>query len=188
MTQTATKARHDAPDLTSGRWTADLAYSSIHFKIGHPRVIKVRGFMPLTGGYLEVGQSLADSTVDLRFDPAGVRTGVGRRDAMLLGPNFFDVDSYPVWSFRSSLITRLHHHFSVVGELTMHGMSHPVSFTAQFDGLDVLVDDRSAAVFTADAEIDRFDWGLTWTEDQAGSRVRSARDVAIGVHLVVVRQ
>jgi polyisoprenoid-binding protein YceI len=185
MTQLAPVPDIDLPDLTEGIWLALPALSAARFEVGHPHFAKVRGSIPISGGQLAVGPDLETTSVNLEFNPSGVHTGWGERDDELLGPNFFDVVSYPVWSFISSSIRREGRQYSVQGDLTVHGLTRRVGAVAQFDGIDTAGGARLQAAFTADGRLDRTDFALTWTDAQAISLVRTAREVAVGVHLVV---
>ncbi|MDR1118013.1 MAG: YceI family protein [Bifidobacteriaceae bacterium] len=184
MTQLASITELDIPDLTAGLWVVDPRHSNAHFEVGHPRLAKIRGVIPVTEGTIRVGPDLAATSVNVVFNPAGVATGWGDRDVLLRGPNFFDVVSYPVWSFRSTGIERSGHQFQVQGRLTAHGVERAAEAVAQLDGVELLDNVVPQAAFTADSQIDRFDFGLTWTDEQAGSRTRTAREVAVGVQLV----
>jgi polyisoprenoid-binding protein YceI len=188
MTQLATNPTLDTPDLTEGLWVVDKRHSAAHFEVGHPHFAKIRGVIPVTEGWIKVGAGLDSTAVNLVFDPSGVYTGLGERDQRLLGPNFFDVDSFPVWSFRSSALVRSGHQFLVSGNLTLHGVTAPVQFVVQFEGVELVDDSVPQAAFSADGRINRVDFGLTWTEAQAHSRIRTAEQVAVGIHVVATLQ
>jgi polyisoprenoid-binding protein YceI len=186
MTQLASNPQTQTPDLTQGVWAVDPAHSNARFEVGHPHLAKVRGTIPVMEGWLRVGPALATTAVNLAFDPAGVHTGQGERDALLRGPNFFDVESFPVWSFHSKTIARTGHQLAIEGDLTMHGLTREAMAVAQFEGTELLDDAVPQASFTADSQIDRLDYGLDWTDQQAHSRRRTAREVSVGVHLLAI--
>ncbi|MDR2566472.1 MAG: YceI family protein [Bifidobacteriaceae bacterium] len=171
-------------DLTPGTWVIDHRNSSAHFEVSHALVSKIRGVIPVASGVIEVGADLDGSSVNIAFDPSGVSTGLGDRDDMLRGPNFFDVVSYPVWSFESRSISRTGGDLLVEGELTLHGQSRTAGFDAQFTGVDESQGDLPVAGFTGSGQIDRRDFGLTWTAGQAGSHVRTGHKVELTIYLV----
>jgi polyisoprenoid-binding protein YceI len=189
MTQLAPDAAAQAiPDLTAGIWRIDSDHSTIHFEVGHPRFAKIRGAVPVAEGQIRVGASLDECSVHLAADPAGVYTGVGQRDDLLRGPNFFDVDTYPVWSFESRSIAREAHGLTVMGELTLHGVTKSQAFGAVFDGVDTREDGLPLASFSANTTIDRRDFGLEWTAYQAPDHVRTAYKVKISAYIVASPQ
>ncbi|MDR0627025.1 MAG: YceI family protein [Bifidobacteriaceae bacterium] len=171
-------------DLRQGTWLIDPRHSSVHFEVAHAYIARIHGIIPVSGGAISVGEDLANSSVNLAFEPAGVYTGLGERDDRLRGPNFFDVDTFPVWSFRSTAISGKGHDLLVRGDLTVHGETAAVQFDAQFTGVDESRDGAPVAGFIAKAKIDRRDFGLTWTAEQAGSHVRTGHTVSVDIYLV----
>jgi polyisoprenoid-binding protein YceI len=185
MTQTAPAPdTRTWTDLTPGTWVVDNRNSSAHFEVSHALISKIRGVIPVSGGVIEVGADLDGTSVNIAFDPSGVTTGLGDRDDLLRGPNFFDVVSYPVWSFESRSVTRVGDELLVSGELTLHGQSRTAGFDVQFTGVDQTQGDVPVAGFTASGEIDRRDFGLTWTAGQAGSHVRTGHKVELTIYVV----
>ncbi|MDR1635009.1 MAG: YceI family protein [Bifidobacteriaceae bacterium] len=185
MTHTApTRDSRTWADLTPGTWLVDQRNSAAHFEVSHALVSKIRGVIPISGGTIEVGPDLATSSVNLGFEPAGVTTGLGDRDDLLRGPNFFDVVSYPVWSFESTSISRDDHDLVVTGELTIHGQSRSQGFNVQFTGVDESQSGVPVAGFTASGQFDRRDFGLDWTAGQAGSHIRTGHKVEVTVYVV----
>jgi polyisoprenoid-binding protein YceI len=189
MTQLVPDAPAQAiPDLTAGLWPVDVDHSTVHFEVGHPRFAKIRGSVPVADGQIQVGASLEECSVHLALDPAGVYTGLGRRDDMLRGPNFFDVDTYPLWSFESQSIARKAHGLAIIGALTLHGVTKSQEFEVDFDGLDTAEDGLPMASFSADATIDRRDFALEWTAYQSLDHVRTAYKVKVRAYIVASPQ
>jgi polyisoprenoid-binding protein YceI len=176
----------DAPDLAAGLWVIDPEHSNADFEVGHPRIAKVRGTIPVTEGWIKVGPTVESSAINIVFDPAVVYTFLGDRDTLQRGPNFFYVASFPVWSFRSAAISRSGHQLVVEGDLTVHGLTRDVVAVTQFEGVELLDSGVPQAAFTADSRIDRLNYGLDWTPGQAHSHRRTAREVSVGVHVVAV--
>jgi polyisoprenoid-binding protein YceI len=185
MTQTApAPATTTWADLTPGAWLVDRLNSTAHFEVEHALISKIHGVLPISGGVIDVGSDLASSKVNLALDPAGVSTGLGDRDDLLRGPNFFDVVSYPVWGFEATEIARLDQDLVVEGDLTIHGQTRVTSFNVQFTGVDESQSGVPVAGFTASGKIDRRDFGLTWTAQQAGNHVHTGHKVNLTLYVV----
>ncbi|MDR1440832.1 MAG: YceI family protein [Bifidobacteriaceae bacterium] len=187
MTQTAAppaSAMIAWTDLTPGDWLIDRHNSAAHFAVSRAYVSRIHGLLPVSGGLITVGADLGSSKINLALDPAGISTGSGDRDDLLRGPNFFDVISFPVWSFESTVIVRSADDLLVEGLATIHGQTHAISFTAQFAGVDQSQTGVPVVGFTATTRIDRRAFGLTWTAKQAGNHIHTGEKVALMVDLL----
>jgi len=146
-----------------GDWDLDPAHTSVEFVARHLMVSKVRGRFTNASGTIHVADDPAESWVEVEVDTASVESGDEKRDEHLRSPDFFDVERYPKITFRS---TRLEGespgHFLVHGDLTVHGVTRPVTLEAEYHGwLSSPIGDRRAG-FSATTEVDREDFGLTW--------------------------
>ncbi len=146
-----------------GDWQLDPAHTSVEFVARHLMVSKVRGRFTNASGTIHIADDPAESWVEVEVDAASVESGDEKRDEHLRSPDFFDVERYPKITFRS---TRLEGespgHFRVHGELTVHGVTRPVTLEAEYHGWTPSpIGDRRAG-FSATTEVDREDFGLTW--------------------------
>jgi polyisoprenoid-binding protein YceI len=146
-----------------GEWQLDPVHTSVEFVARHLMVSKVRGRFTNASGTIHIADDPAESRVEVEVDAASVESGDEKRDEHLRSPDFFDVERYPKITFRS---TRLEGespgHFLVHGELTVHGVTRPVTLEAEYHGwTSSPIGDRRAG-FSATTEVDREDFGLTW--------------------------
>jgi polyisoprenoid-binding protein YceI len=109
-----------------------------------------------------VGDDPLASTVTAEVDLASVDTGDTQRDAHLRSADFFDADEYPTMTFVSTNVTARGGDYVLTGDLTIRGKTLPVTFKLEFDGVSADPWGGTRAGFTAEAEINRQDWGLTW--------------------------
>jgi polyisoprenoid-binding protein YceI len=152
---------------TAGRtseWEIDSAHSAAHFSVRHLMVSTVRGrFRGLTGSVTLDERELTHSRILVEIDAASIETGEPRRDAHLRSPDFFDAEKFPKIAFRSTRIERSGEEFKLTGDLTMHGVSRPVSLTVE--SLSPPVKSPSGRVVrgvSATGKLDRREWGLIW--------------------------
>ncbi len=148
--------------LTAGTWTVDPAHSSVGFVARHMMITKVRGHFADFDGSVTVADDPFASSVVANVRLASIDTGSADRDAHLRSPDFFDVESHPEMSFRSTSVRADGDAYRLDGDLTIAGVTRPVSFALDFDGVGQDPWGNSKAGFTATTEINRKDWGLSW--------------------------
>jgi polyisoprenoid-binding protein YceI len=101
--------------------------------------------------------------VELTIDPASVATGDENRDGHLRTGDFFDVANHPTWTFRSNgLQVSGDEEFVLRGDLTIRGVTKPVEIKGEFAGVTNDLFGNTKAGFSAEAEINRKDWGLEY--------------------------
>jgi polyisoprenoid-binding protein YceI len=166
MSTTVTELTRDYEGATvpqAGDYVIDAAHTSVEFVARHMMVSKVRGRFGSFSGTVTIGDVPEASRVEVTIDPASVSTGNPDRDAHLMSPDFFEVETYPSWEFRS---TKVEHergdHWKVTGDLTLHGVTKPVVLDVEFAGASRTPWGTNAIGFTASTEVDREDFGLTW--------------------------
>ncbi len=152
----------DLKALTPGTWTIDTSHSNVGFTARHLMVAKVRGNFTDFNGSITVGDDPLKSTVEATVFATSVNTGDEARDAHLRNADFFDVDHHKEWTFVSTGISPAGDDFVLHADLTIKGVTKPVDFALEFDGV---VNDpwgNTKAGFTAETEINRKDFGLEW--------------------------
>lgn len=147
----------------AGTWKLDPDHAEIGFTGRHLMFTKVRGRFTDVEATIEIGEDLADSTVEATIRTASVDSGSAARDEHLKSADYFDVANHPTAHFRS---TALHweggNQGTLSGELTIKGIARPVELTVDYLGFDTDPWSNQRAVFSAHGTVDREDWGLTW--------------------------
>src|SRR6185503_18948814 len=117
-------------------WQIDPNHSTIQFSARHMMITTVRGqFERFTGTIEGDEQDPTRSRVEIQIDAASLNTRNGQRDADLRGPNFLDVDHYPSIEFKSTRIEQVDaSHGRIIGDLTIHGETHPVVLDVEYSG------------------------------------------------------
>ena len=170
-------------DLTAGTWTVDPAHSELSFSVRHLMVAKVRGKFADFTGAVEVGAPATDSTVTATVQLASVDTGSADRDTHLKSPDFFDTEKNPEMTFVSTSVTD----GALVGDLTIKGVTKPVTFDVEFNGVAADPWGNTKAGFEAETEINRTDWGLTWNAAIEGGGVLVAEKVKITLDIELLK-
>jgi polyisoprenoid-binding protein YceI len=146
-------------ELGVGTWAIDPAHSSVGFSVRHLMVSKVRGTFDRFSGAITVA---ADGTPSVTAEIAvdSVHTGNEQRDAHIKSPDFFDVANYPTATFTSSGVTNNGRGFVLAGDLTLKGVTKPVSLDLEFYGVNPGMGHGEVAGFEASVVLNRKDFGI----------------------------
>jgi polyisoprenoid-binding protein YceI len=154
------------PPLDPATYDVDGSHSRVGFSVRHMMVSTVRGeFKKFTGTAYIDEKNPSASKVSLEADVASIDTGEPKRDAHLKSPDFFDAAKFPKLTFASTSVSRAGAGYSVKGDLTIHGVTKPV--TLDVEALSPEVKDPWGGLRRgthARAKIDRKDFGLTWNK------------------------
>jgi polyisoprenoid-binding protein YceI len=154
-------------------FVADPPHSSATFTVTHLGISHVSGVIPFKNVTLTIPDgSNIPTSAEATFDPSGIDTRNSDRDADLRSPHFFDVATYPSMQFKSTKITATDAtHFTMSGDLTMHGQTHPVTLDGQFLGR--MTDGRGHlhVAYSAKTTLDRTQWGITYGQIVAGNAI-----------------
>src|SRR5690606_17536304 len=118
------------------------------------------------------------------LDPATIDTKDAGRDGHLKSGDFFDVESHPTWTFTSTSIETDGDDYVVRGDLTIHGVTREVALATEFNGGATDPFGNARTGFSAETEISRKDFGLTWNAALetggvlVGDKVKIAIDVS----------
>lgn len=173
--------------LVSGAQAAeykiDPAHTTVTFSIRHV-VSKVRGqFNTVEGSFNYDPKDLKKASGSFTIDAASVDTHTPKRDADLRSPNFFDVEKFKTLTFVVTSVTQKGTDLKVNGDLTIHGVTKPVTLITSFNGEGQDPWGNKSIAFTAATRIDRKDYGLTWNKaiETGGFLVGDDVDIIIEV-------
>lgn len=148
-----------ATDLTAGTWALDPVHSSINFSVRHLVVSKVRGTFDTFSGAITVAEDGTPS-VTATIDIDSINTRNEQRDAHLKAADFFDAEQYPTASFASTAVRADGADYVLDGELTLKGVTKPVSLKLEFNGVNPGMGHGEVAGFEASVVLNRKDFGI----------------------------
>jgi len=159
-------------------WKVDPAHTEVGFEVRH-FFSKVHGVFHDFGGTIVFDDADPSAIkVDASVNATSVDTGNEKRDADLRSADFFEVDKYPTLTFKSTKVLRAgKSKYKVTGDLTLHGVTKPVVFDAEFLGSSAISIGGqswgSRAGFSATTVVNRKDFGINWnkTLDNGGVMV-----------------
>lgn len=163
-------------------WIIDQNHSSVGFSIRH-FFAKVPGGFDKFSGTIEFDPANPTAaSVKVDIDPASINTKTQKRDDHLRSADFFDVANFPAMSFQSTKVTKGEGNaLSVEGNLTMHGVTKPVTLAVNFLGSGPAFGGQRAG-FEATTKINRQDFGIKWNKVlDNGTMLGDDVDIAIGI-------
>lgn len=169
-------------------WKFDSAHTLVGFSARHMMVTTVRGsFAPPTGKLEFDPEHPENAQVEATIDTTTVNTGVTDRDNHLKNPDFLEVDKFPTITFKSTKIEVTDdNEGKVTGDLTVHGVTRPVTLKVEYLGqVNSPFGDKRAG-FTASTKINREDFGLTWNVAMEAGGVLVSKDIKIELEVEAV--
>ena len=169
-------------------FNVDKSHSEVGFDVRH-FFSKVHGrFNSFTGKIVFDEKTPANISIEASADANSIWTDNERRDGHLKSADFFDAEKFPTISFRSTKVVAAgKNKYKITGDFTMHGVTKPVTFDAEFLGAgQVGVGGQSwgtKAGFTATAVINRKDFGVSWNKTLDNGGAMLADEVTIVLNI-----
>jgi polyisoprenoid-binding protein YceI len=183
MTMTDTTATIDVPGYKAGTWVLDPSHSEVTFSVRHMMISKVRGTFGMKSATLVAPANPLEAQVQATVDVSSLDTKDEGRDNHLRSADFFDAESYPTMEFVSTGAHVKDGDFFVDGDLSIRGVTKPVSFEFEFGGFGIDPWGNYKAGATAKTVINREDFGLTWNAALETGGVLVGKDVTITLDL-----
>ncbi|MDP1914615.1 MAG: YceI family protein [Myxococcales bacterium] len=143
----------------------DTSHASATFSVKHLGVSNVNGTLgPVTGTVDLDSMDASKPAIEASIDVKAIDTKWAKRDDHLRSPDFFDVEKFPTITFKSTKVQKVSKtKLKVTGELTMHGITKPVTLDAEVspEVANPFSGNKTRAV-TATGKIIRQDWDLKW--------------------------
>src|SRR2546422_927070 len=108
----------------------DNPHTTVQFKVRHLMIANIRGVFAKISGSVDYDPANANaSTITAEIETASLATPDPGRDQHLKGPDFFDAEKYPKITFKSKSVSPAAAGFSVVGDLSLHGVTKEQTLT-----------------------------------------------------------
>lgn len=161
------EATFDAPTHyvsdVSGDYTIDTSHSRLGFSARHAMVTTVRGQFDGYEGTAHVDTTTpANSKVTVTIQTTSIDTRDENRDGHLRSADFFDAEQFPTITFVSTDVERDGDDWNITGDLTIKGITHPVTIGFEQTGSAQDPFGNTRIGFEGSTSINRKDFGLTW--------------------------
>jgi polyisoprenoid-binding protein YceI len=175
--------------IATGTWTADPAHSTIGFSVRHLGIATVRGSFGEFEGTLEIGDDLSSAKVSGSAKTASINTAEPQRDTHLRSADFFDAENHPELTFESTAVSAIDDDtFEIVGDLTMHGVTHPITLKAELQGAetDPYGNDRVGLEITG--QLSRSDWEMKFNAALGSGNLMVSDTVKLAIDVSAIKQ
>lgn len=169
-------------------WTLDPAHSEVSFKVKHMMISNVRGL--LTDYTLDVKSSdgaFSHADVVFRAKLNSITTGNEQRDTHLKSADFFDVANNEELVFRSTNYTRDADDITLEGEISIKGVTRPITLDVEFGGVQKDPWGNTKAGFTVQGRLNRKDFGLNWNTALETGGVLVGDEVKINCEIQLIK-
>ncbi len=163
--------------IPSGTYDIDTVHSQLGFSVTHLGISVIRGTFDSFSGSLTVGETLADTSVTIDAVMTSVNSGNTMRDNHLHGADFFDTATHPDMTYRSTSISESGSAYELTGDLTIKGVTLPVTLQVSFNGSNVFPMDQSTHYgFAAAATISRSGYNISYGVPMVSDDVKLVLD------------
>jgi polyisoprenoid-binding protein YceI len=150
------------PGYIAGTWVLDPTHSEVSFTVRHLAISKVRGSFKKIDATVVTAENPEDSTITASIDVASIDTNNPDRDGHLRTGDFFLVEEYPTIDFVSTGLDHDGEDFVLTGDLTIRGVTKPVTIKGEFTGVITDPYGQTKAGASGSLKVNRQDFGVSW--------------------------
>jgi polyisoprenoid-binding protein YceI len=175
LSSPAPAAEHDPKAVKSGDYKVDPAHTQVVFAINHLGFTYFHGMFGGASGELKLDAAdPAKSQLDVTVPIASVNTNIAKLDGELKDKAWFDAATFPTATFKSTKVTLTGDRTATIaGDLTLHGVTKPVTLTAEFVGDGMSMASHHYTVgFEATGVIKRSEFGVSSFVPYLGDEVK----------------
>jgi len=177
--------------MANVKWVADPAHSEIQFKVKHLMITTVTGyFEKFTIEAETTDDQFTDATkVSFTADINTINTNNDQRDTHLKSADFFDAANHNELRFEGTRYENVGgSDYKLHGDLTIRGITKPVTLNVEFGGIVVDPYGQTKAGFTVTGKISRKEFGLTWNAVTEAGSVVVSDEIRILAEVQLVKQ
>lgn len=169
------------------KWKVDPAHSEVGFKVKHMMFTTVSGrFDKYDATVTMDGDNLETAQAEFSADIASINTANDERDKHLRSADFFNADTNPKLTFRSTSIRKVGDDYEMTGDLTMNGITKPVTVKVEYSGKMTDPWGNPKIGLNIDGKIKRSDWGLNWNSMLETGGVLVSDEVRLNIEVQLV--
>ncbi len=143
----------------------DTSHTHIGFSIKHLVISNVRGRFNQFSGTIEIDKADNIKQVSVEIKSASIDTQHEKRDKHLRGPDFLNVEKYPLITFNyKRTLSRKGDNYKVAGDLSLHGVSKEVVLDMTLSGKIKDPWGNHRAGLSGTAQINRKDFDIVWNK------------------------
>ena len=172
------------------KWVIDNMHSVVGFKVRHMMISNVTGtFGGFSAEATTEGEDFSTAKINFKAAIDTINTGVADRDAHLKSPDFFDAASHPELLFHSTGVKQLaSDELEISGNMTIHGVTNPVTLKAEFAGIAVDPYGQTKAGMSITGKIKRSTFGLVWSAVTEAGNVVVGDEITLNCEVQLIKQ
>ena len=159
---TAASTETGIPGYEAATWNIDPVHSEVGFSVRHMMVSKVRGRFTKFSGQIVTAEDPLQSSVTAEIDLTSINTGQEQRDQHIQSADFFEVETYPTMTYKSTGVRVEDGEYVLDGDLTLKGVTKSVPLRLELQGFGEDAYGGYRAGFTATGEINRSDFNVSF--------------------------
>lgn len=169
----------------STKWSLDKSHSEVQFKVKHMVISTVSGeFLDFDAHAETSDESFTNPSFEFEAKVDSINTKNPQRDEHLKSDDFFNADEFPTLNFKGQGLES----GKVNGEITIKGVTKPITLNADFGGVIKDPYGNQRAGFEFEGEINRKDFGLNWSATTEAGGLVVADKVKLIVNLELIKQ
>ena len=174
----------------AGSWDIDPSHTRIGFSARHAMVTKVRGAFNDVSGYVHINpEDPTDAQVEIRVQLASIDTRNEQRDEHLRSADFFDIEHHPEMVYTASGIDEVDEdNYVVVGELTLRGITRPLTIPLAMVGLERDQTGALRAGLEGTRRIARREWDISWNTPLDSGGVLVSDKITLEFELSLIKR
>ncbi|MDG0795067.1 YceI family protein [Cohnella ginsengisoli] len=175
--------------MSNLKWAVDPDHSSVEFSVAHLMISRIKGvFEQFQADISFDPEAPASMGIQASIEANSITTRQPQRDAHLRSEDFFHAEKYPVIAFQSTGCVPIgDRQFELAGDLTLHGVTRPVTFHAVLAGFNNDPRGRERVGFHATASIERQEFGLTFNSPLETGGIVVGNEVKIELYIEAIK-
>ncbi len=175
--------------MATTKWVLDPAHSEVEFKVRHLMITNVTGSFEKFSSTVETEEDdFSTAAIIFTGDLNSITTNNEQRDAHLKSADFFETEKYPEFTFKSTSLARKGEAYQLTGDLTLHGVTRPVTLQVEEGGIVKDPYGQVKAGFSVTGKISRKDFGLNWNAATETGGVVVSDEVRIQAEVQYIKQ
>jgi polyisoprenoid-binding protein YceI len=186
----ATAALIAAAPASAAQYKVDAAHSSVGFGVKH-LVGKVKGqFKEFEGTFSFDPAKPKDTTGKFVAKTASISTENDKRDEHLKSEDFFDAKKFPELVLEKIKLTpgKGKNKYKLTGDLTMHGVTKPITLDAEYNGNAKDPWGNNRAGFSANGKLNRKDYGIVWNKTMDTGSLMLGEDIDLDLQVEAIEE
>jgi polyisoprenoid-binding protein YceI len=176
--------------MATTKWVLDPTHSELGFKIKHLMISNVSGNFTTFDVQAETeGDDFLNGKVVANIEVASINTNNEQRDAHLKNADFFEAETHPNMTFKSTKVEKLDGDtFNLYGDLTIKETTKEVKLLVENSGTAVDPWGNVKAGFAISGKINRKDWGINYNAALETGGLMLGEELKIQAEVQLVKQ